>query len=352
MNSRLAIAVLVVVSCAGTSRTSLAETRIVALFDIEDMTGKLSARDRQQLTEYLSSNIAEGGRFQVIPSSQLKARLVEKKKESYKGCYDQKCQIEIGRELAAQKTLATKVLKVGSRCAVVITLYDLKKAATERSANVKGGCSVDALVSALEQAAKKIKAGPGATSSARPTPPTVQPAPTAPPTARAPASADADWSSPFGKEQTSARAAGNDPVPAPGRKVEWVEDRRGSWMGYIKWVTAALAVGALGAGVATGMTATNKATELEDAFKEGNPNLDSPVISYSKVHHDLQAEFDTLQEVSISMFVVGGVMAGVTVLLAILDSKRNKKIAVQRAGLELLPVLGPQVMGVGASIRF
>ena len=58
----------------------------------------------------------------------------EQKKETYKSCYDQSCQIEMGRELAAEKTLATWVLKVGETCQVTATLYDLKKGTTELAA--------------------------------------------------------------------------------------------------------------------------------------------------------------------------------------------------------------------------
>jgi len=130
---------------------------IVAVFDIQDRMGQHRPEALQQLTDYLGGKIAEGGMFQVVPSSQVRQRLVEQKKESYKGCFDQQCQIEIGRELAAQKTLATQILKVGSTCAVVSTMYDLKRATTESSASDKCGCGQDELVSGLEKVVAAIK---------------------------------------------------------------------------------------------------------------------------------------------------------------------------------------------------
>ncbi len=130
---------------------------VVAVFGIEDRTGALAEADRGQLTDYLTAKIAEGGTFQVIPSAQLKRRLVEQKKESYQQCYDQQCQIEIGRELAANKSLTTQAMKVGDQCMLVSSLYDLRRAATEASASTKSACTTEALISGLEQVAEKLK---------------------------------------------------------------------------------------------------------------------------------------------------------------------------------------------------
>jgi len=130
---------------------------IVAVFGLQDQTGKLTSRALQQLTDYLTGKMAEGGFFQLIPGSRVKQRLVEQRKESYRVCYDQQCQIDIGRELAAQKTLSTQVLEVGSRCAVISTMYDLKRATTEMSASERCGCGQDEMVSALEQVASALK---------------------------------------------------------------------------------------------------------------------------------------------------------------------------------------------------
>lgn len=124
---------------------------IVAVFTIQDKTGQLTPEMIQQLTDYLRARVAGGGSFQVIPSSQLKQRLSQQKTESYKACYDEQCQIEIGRELAANKSLATQIVKVGTMCAVMSTLYDLKKAITDHSSTQKSGCRQDELVSAVEK---------------------------------------------------------------------------------------------------------------------------------------------------------------------------------------------------------
>ena len=110
--------------------------------------------------EYLATKVAGVPGYQVVPRDQLLKRLRKQKRSSYKACYDQSCQIEIGRELAAQKSLSTKVLRLGSKCVVTIALYDLRKAATERAADATGGCGIGALVRSIESAVAKLALGP------------------------------------------------------------------------------------------------------------------------------------------------------------------------------------------------
>jgi hypothetical protein len=134
----------------------LAEERpIVAVFDMEDRGAGLSKDTLNNLTDYLAAMLTEGG-YQVIPRDQIRDRLKQQRKESYKECFDQSCQIELGKEMAAQKSLATKVLKIGKKCRVTGDLYDLKRAASERAATAGSGCSEDELLAAVEEVAAKL----------------------------------------------------------------------------------------------------------------------------------------------------------------------------------------------------
>ena len=83
---------------------------IVAVFDMEDKGSGLAPNSLFNLTEYLAARLTEEG-YQVIPRDEIRSRLKEQKTESFKECYDQSCQIELGRELAAEKTLSPRVLK-------------------------------------------------------------------------------------------------------------------------------------------------------------------------------------------------------------------------------------------------
>jgi outer membrane protein OmpA-like peptidoglycan-associated protein len=96
----------------------------------------------------------------VVPRGQIKRRLAKQKVTSYRRCYDQSCQIEIGRELAAAKSLAPTLIKLGRRCIVTLTLYDLRRATTDRAASAEGGCSEDDFSASVRRAVGKLVGRP------------------------------------------------------------------------------------------------------------------------------------------------------------------------------------------------
>ncbi|MBK6685152.1 MAG: hypothetical protein IPG45_11850 [Deltaproteobacteria bacterium] len=149
------------------SSTAWAAPPVVAVFGLRDGTQALSEAERGQLTRYLAAQLAAGGRLLVVPEADLARALREKKAESYQECYDEACQIEIGRELAANKSVLTEVVKLGSQCALVATLYDLERSTTEQATTEKGGCDVDGLAKSIERAAARLR-GEGGGSAAPP----------------------------------------------------------------------------------------------------------------------------------------------------------------------------------------
>jgi hypothetical protein len=138
--------------------TAHARGPIVAVFDMEDKGSGLDAQVLSNLTDYLGVLLTKGG-FQVVPRSEIHNRLQSQKKQSYKSCYDQSCQIELGRELAAEKTLATWILKIGKSCQVTATLYDLKKSTTELAAVQEAACLEDSLVGAIKGISEELGQG-------------------------------------------------------------------------------------------------------------------------------------------------------------------------------------------------
>jgi hypothetical protein len=144
----LQIMVLVaLVSCLAPQ--ARADQPLVAVFDIQVKRIDLDPELVATLTDYLASRLVETGEFKVVPRAQMKERLSDEKKKSFRQCYDQSCQIEIGRELAAQKSLSTRILKVGAGCNLTATLFDLRQAAAERAATVSSGCDEGALARAI-----------------------------------------------------------------------------------------------------------------------------------------------------------------------------------------------------------
>jgi hypothetical protein len=133
---------------------------IVAVFDILDDTRRYKPAQLQQLSEYLAGKLAEKGAFRVVPRDQLRSRLQQEKAQGYRQCFDMSCQIELGKAMAAEKSLATKLLQFGKACSVSVTLYDLRSEASEGSATEdQRDCGEQALLEALRRAVDRITAG-------------------------------------------------------------------------------------------------------------------------------------------------------------------------------------------------
>ena len=142
----------------GFSSTVLAQQPppVLAIFSIENRSRTLNAQDVDNLSDYLSTKMGERGLFQIIPRSEIRKRLLGQKQESYKACYDETCQVELGRELAAEQSLSVKISQVGSNCLLQANLYDLKRAASIKSASAKRSCKVDDLITGVEELTAKL----------------------------------------------------------------------------------------------------------------------------------------------------------------------------------------------------
>lgn len=158
MSAALGLALIAAASSARAEPSR--ESAIIAVFPIEDArrSGRIPVKELGDLTEYLAAKLAEGSLFKVVPRQDLKKAIEQKKKESYKACYSTECQIEIGKEVAAEKSLSTKIILIsGSRCSVVSQLYDLRTSVTDRSASSDGGCDRDAVAEGLLSVIAKLK---------------------------------------------------------------------------------------------------------------------------------------------------------------------------------------------------
>ncbi len=133
-----------------------AAREVVAVFDVQDVSKRFKEDLLLQLTSYLSTTMVAHGRFAVVPREQLRARLADEKSQTYKACYDDACQIELGKAVAAQLSLATQLLQVGQKCIVVANLIDLKTETSIRGAKVQTDCDVDKLLGALDEVVKQI----------------------------------------------------------------------------------------------------------------------------------------------------------------------------------------------------
>ncbi len=102
--SNLAVLLLAVGLFLPTARAG-DQRPIVAVFDIQTKYIKLPKGKRDMLTDLMASELAQGGIYRVMPPGDVKRVLLEQSRESYKECFDEKCQIELGRYGEARQHL-------------------------------------------------------------------------------------------------------------------------------------------------------------------------------------------------------------------------------------------------------
>lgn len=125
---------------------------VVAVFAIEAEGVRLPKQSLRHLHDYLSTRVAATGRFEVVAASEVRRELRRLKAESYEACYDQACQIEIGKEVAAEKSMSVKVLELADGCTTTLNLYDLRKATLESASLARSACDERGILEALDQA--------------------------------------------------------------------------------------------------------------------------------------------------------------------------------------------------------
>lgn len=156
----------------------------IAVMEIEDTAKRFDAALIENATEILRSKLTATGRFIVIDKSRqyekLKALIKEQKKESYKECYDEKCQIPLGQALAADTILRSSISCLNQTCVLSSELVDLAKEATIRGGSTEFRYDADtpeALMPAIAAVVQQLTEEPKKPAPAEPQP---QPAPKEP----------------------------------------------------------------------------------------------------------------------------------------------------------------------------
>lgn len=135
---------------------------VIAVFSVRDervATERASATTLQSMTTYLASLLTQSRTYRVVPSADLQRALQDTKRDSYQACYDERCQIEIGKAVAAALSLDTRIGRVGSSCVLTADVYDLREEASTQAASARGACTEDALTNALEQLVQQLVGG-------------------------------------------------------------------------------------------------------------------------------------------------------------------------------------------------
>ena len=151
MRKKIVLLLLVLVSFS-----MYADKPRLAVMAIDDQSEKLSERIKDSATILLRMHLSSSGQFIVIEEGRQKKMLMkivrEQRKESYKMCYDDKCQIPLGQALSADTILRSTVTELGGTFSIGVELIDLAKEAITKAANAE----FDGTEEGMAEAVKKI----------------------------------------------------------------------------------------------------------------------------------------------------------------------------------------------------
>ncbi len=129
---------------------------VVAVFGLANSGVPLSGAVVERLTPYMANRLVALGRYKAVPDADLKVALSQQTRESYKECYAEACQIEVGKELAASKVLSGELSKFGRQCIVTLTLIDLRESTKEAAGSGRGACSEEGVLGSLDKAMAEL----------------------------------------------------------------------------------------------------------------------------------------------------------------------------------------------------
>jgi hypothetical protein len=130
------------------------ERPTLAVFDVQDVSRTLDANTLEQLSDYVVARLAT--RFRVVPRTELRTQLVATKAEGLSSCFDERCQIELGKAVAAQKALAVKVLRTPETCTLAATVFDLRTETAEDAATERTPCTSQGLLDGVDRLAPQL----------------------------------------------------------------------------------------------------------------------------------------------------------------------------------------------------
>src|SRR6185503_2553044 len=114
----------------------------------------------KNLGDQLRIFVAQRGVKTVDPGSQdraLKEQIGELKAESYNECYDDSCQIELGKALAASHILRSRITRFGSRCVLNAELFDLRREVTIAASSSRGDCEPEGFLRMSQEVANRLR---------------------------------------------------------------------------------------------------------------------------------------------------------------------------------------------------
>lgn len=134
---------------------------VVAVMDVQAVSKsrELTPSLMRNIGDQLRIFVAQTGVRTVDRSAQettLKDQLAQLKKDSYQACYDDSCQIELGKALAASHILRTRITRFGRLCVLNGELIDLRSEVATAAASSRGTCEEEGFLRMSEEVAQNL----------------------------------------------------------------------------------------------------------------------------------------------------------------------------------------------------
>ena len=146
----LALALVGVLAPHGAGAGDRAAHEIMAVFAIEMVGDAGIKRSAVATFTGLLGNAVSNAGYRTVPRSEINEALAEQKAESYKSCYDEACQIELGKQVAASHVVSSRWSPVASLCVLDLTIVDLARGITTFSMAPKAPCTEAGLSAAID----------------------------------------------------------------------------------------------------------------------------------------------------------------------------------------------------------
>ena len=140
---------------SGTARAAEAPAVAVFPIDLRDTKG-ISRKAATKFTNLLDTIVGQQG-FPTVPQAELTSQVDKAKAKSYDSCFDESCQIELGKAVAAEKILASSFASFGKTCTLTLKLLDLRRALTEFSTSEEAPCTEGGLKGAIQRAGPRLR---------------------------------------------------------------------------------------------------------------------------------------------------------------------------------------------------
>lgn len=147
---------------AGGSGSVLSGSPVVAVTEPDIREAGLGTSTKESIRLVLEAGLLAHAGVTVVADSRLRAELRQRKRSSYEDCYDESCQIELGKAVAARMLLNSRIIREpGPQCSLSLRLLDLQTETTKAAVFVQSHTECGPKVGGA-LAAAAVDAFPGA----------------------------------------------------------------------------------------------------------------------------------------------------------------------------------------------